>query len=176
MNEQLEQCPNCKGFLPAFDGPTHRYLGASAACWALFSALNIGEPPVAPTPSNALLVDAYAAQHYGEPSPQAIQSVAVHLITLYGVLEKGHSIDSAFWLRTRPLRSGKTSKHERHHWLIPPDFTGALTVADIAQAPTPEARAKVMDQYVESVWSIWAKVHRAQLDEWYQRGILADEI
>ena len=104
MNDSFESCPNCRALLEPFDGPTHRYLGASAACWALYSALNVGEPPVTSTPYNALMVDAYAAQHYGEPSPQAIQSVAVHLLALYGVLEQGQSVEQAIWLRTRPLR------------------------------------------------------------------------
>lgn len=172
----LEPCPNCKALLPPNDGPTHRYLGASAACWALFSALNVGEPPVAPTSLGPLLVDAYAAQHYGVPSPQAIQSVAVHLITLYGVLEQGQSVDNAIWLRTRPLRTGKTSKHDRFHWLTPPDFTVCLTVADIVNAPTPESRAIIMQQYVESVWSTWAALHHETVATWYERGILANEL
>ena len=176
MNNLFDRCPNCKAPLPPFDGPTHRYLGASAACWAIYSALNVGEPPIPPTPFGVLLVDAYAVQHYGVPSPQAIQSVAVHLITLYGVLEAGQPVERAIWLRTRPLRDGKTPKHSRHHWLTPPDFQGALTVADIVQEATPDTRATVMQQYIEAVWAIWAKVHRQTIVEWYQKGVLADEV
>ncbi|HLF87607.1 MAG TPA: DUF5946 family protein [Anaerolineales bacterium] len=82
-------CPGCRALLPDIDGPTHRYIGASPACWGIYTALTGGgEPPMAPAPSNTLIVDAYAAQHPGTPSPQSIQSVAVHLIALYGVLEK----------------------------------------------------------------------------------------
>lgn len=36
-----------------------------------------------------LTVDAYAAQHPGQPSPQSIQSVAVHLVSLWHILEEG---------------------------------------------------------------------------------------
>ena len=172
----FEPCPNCGALLPVMDSPTHRYIGASPACWAIYSALNAGEPPIAPTPYNALLVDAYAAQHYGVPSPQAIQSVAVHLITMYGILEQGQSIERAIWLRTRPLRDGKTAKQSRFHWLTPPIFAGSLTVADIVQAPTPAARAVVVTQYVESVWSIWALEQRATVAEWYARFVLADHL
>ncbi|MEZ4679157.1 MAG: DUF5946 family protein [Caldilineaceae bacterium] len=172
----MEPCPNCKALFPPIDGPTHRYIGASAACWAMYSALNAGEPPVASTSYSALMVDAYAAQHYGVPSPQAIQSVAVHLITLYGVLEQGHAFDNVIWLRTRPLRPGKTTKHSRYSWLTPPDFTGSLTVADIVRAPTAVARATVLQQYVEAIWSIWASLHRETISAWYARGVLADEI
>lgn len=169
-------CPNCGVLLPEHDGPTHRYIGASPACWALYSALNVGEPPVAPGRYNALLVDAYAAQHYGVPSPQAIQSVAVHLLTLYGILEQGQAVDRAIWLRTRPLRDGKMPKHTRFHWLTPPDFTGSLTVADIVQASTPAARTDVVQRYVESVWSIWAAQQRATVAQWYERFVLAEQV
>lgn len=172
----MEPCPNCTALLPPHDGPTHRYIGASAACWALYSALNVGEPPVAPTPYASLMVDAYAAQHYGVPSPQAIQSVAVHLLTLYGVLEEGLAVEQALWLRTRPLRDGKTAKHSRFHWLTPPDFTGSLTVADIVQATTPAERAVVTQRYVESVWSIWAAQAQATVAQWYERYVLADSV
>jgi hypothetical protein len=172
----LEPCPNCHALLPPQNGPTHRYIGASPACWALYSGLNVGEPPVAPGRYNALLVDAYAAQHYGVPSPQAIQSVAVHLITLYGILEQGQPIAQAIWLRTRPLRDGKTPKHTRFHWLTPPDFTGTLTVVDIVHAPTAEQRALVVQSYVESVWSIWARAARATVAQWYERFVLADSV
>ena len=172
----MEPCPNCRALLPSHDGPTHRYIGASAACWALYSALNVGDPPVAPTPYGALLVDAYAAQHYGIPSPQAIQSVAVHLLALYGVLEAGQPVEQAIWLRTRPLRDGKTAKHSRFHWLTPPDFTGSLTVADIVRAATPAERAGRMQRYVKSVWEIWAAQQRATVAQWYERYVLADNL
>ncbi len=172
----LEPCPNCGALLPPNDGPTHRYLGASPACWALYSALNAGEPPVAPGRYNALLVDAYAAQHYGVPSPQSIQSVAVHLITLYGILEQGQPVGQAIWLRTRPPRAGKTPKHSRFVWLTPPNFTGSLTVADIVRASTPAQRAVVVQDYVASVWSIWAKAARAMVEPWYVRYVLADSV
>lgn len=172
----LEPCPNCRALLPPHDGPTHRYIGASAPCWAIYSALNVGEPAVAPTHSAPLMVDAYAAQHYGEPSPQAIQSVAVHLIALYGVLEAGHSVEQVLWLRTRPLRDGKRPKHSRFHWLTPPDFSGKLTVAAIVQASTPTQRAEVMDQYVHQVWSVWGAIHAQTVQAWYTQYVLADQI
>ena len=79
----LERCPDCGAVLPVLDGPTHRYLGASPACWATFSALNnAGDPPLAPGHLIPLITDAYAVQHPGVPSPQAIQSVAVHLLAM----------------------------------------------------------------------------------------------
>lgn len=90
-------------FLP-HDGPTHAYIGAHPGCWALYSAvIATGAPgdllrssrvdarPVTTLPSRdlaRLLVDGYAAQHHGVPSPQAIQSVAVDLLALYGIMAR----------------------------------------------------------------------------------------
>jgi hypothetical protein len=80
-----DRVPWLRGAGAPSDGPTHRYISASPACWAICTTFGAGEPPVAPSPLRELLVDAYAP-HPGVPSDQAIQSVAVHLITLYGVL------------------------------------------------------------------------------------------
>ena len=38
--------------------------------------------------AHQLTVDAYAIQHPGKPSAQSIQSVCVHLISLYASLER----------------------------------------------------------------------------------------
>lgn len=176
MSQKLAACPGCAALLPPMDGPTHRYIGASPACWALYSALNAGEPPLALGPYNGLLVDAYAAQHPGVPSPQAIQSVAVHLLTLYGILVKGMALERALWLRVRPLRAGKSPKHSRFVWLTPPSFVGSLTVADIVQAPTPDERTVVAQRYVEGVWSRWAQEYQTPVAQWYERFVLADSL
>ena len=107
---------------PPFDGPVHRYIGASPGCWALYSPLVVGEQPdplllghsrvtatstVVPSRRElgAFVVDAYAVQHHGDASPQAVQSVAVHLLTLHGILARGLDPSRAIWLRLRPLRT-----------------------------------------------------------------------
>lgn len=172
----LEPCPDCRAMLPKLDGPTHRYIGASAACWAMYSALGVGDPPVQSAPMNALLVDAYATQHHGVPSNQAIQSMAVHLLTLHGVLVRGRSPLEVFWLRTRGLRDGVAHKHERFRWLEPPSFEACLTVADVVQEPTPEARAVMLAAYVEQVWTLWFKAHGNVIADWYERYIVPDKI
>lgn len=171
MAAALERCPDCGAPLPAVDGPTHRYIGASAACWALFSALNnAGEPPLAPAPHLALLPDAYAAQHPGVPSPQAIQSVAVHLITLHGVFVRGVTMSQAVWLRQAALVG--RDKHARFTWLTPPDLTRGLTVADIVAGATPESRTDLARQYITDVWQAWA-AHHATVATWYAHYVHA---
>jgi len=172
---EYESCPGCDATLPKVNGPTHRYIGASPACWAIYTALaNAGEPPVAPTAAMALMVDAYAAQHPGTPSPQAIQSVAVHLLVLYGVFVRGGDPGTALWIRRRALRVQNGRKHGRFQWLTPPAFAGSLTVADIAQAPTPPARAGLAGRYVEGVWVRWSASHAATVATWYDEFVVPD--
>jgi len=71
------------------------------------------------------------------------------LLTLHGVLIRKITPDHALWIRQRALREKKSSKRGRFHWLTPPSFEGGLTVSDIAQAPTPVARADKAREYVE---------------------------
>jgi hypothetical protein len=71
-----------------------------------------------------MLIDAYAVQHPGQPSPQAIQSVVVHLLTLYGVFVAGVAIDKTAWIRQRALRKRREDKRDRMGWLSPPSFAG----------------------------------------------------
>jgi len=173
----LEPCPGCHARLPKRDGATHRYIGASSACWEIFAALsNGGEPPLAPAPLNDLLRDAYAVQHPGTPSDQAIQSVAVHLLTLYGVLERGVAPENALWIRLRAVRDGGIPKHKRFVWLTPPAFTESITVVDIVQAPQPRTRTELVEQYVKSVWARWAQLHEKTIAAWYDRFIVAEKI
>jgi hypothetical protein len=171
----LELCPGCAARLPHSAGPTHRYIGASAACWALFAALlSAGEPPLAPGPLNGLLGDAYAAQHPGTPSDQATQSVAVHLLTLYGVLVRGVQPTHALWIRQRALRTEAHARRSLFQWLTPPSFVGHLTVADVVQAPTPAARTAQLTHYVQAVWSVWAQTHVEIIVDWYDRFVVPD--
>ena len=177
---QYEQCPDCRAILPkqAHEGASHRYIGASPSCWTLFSnLLNAGEPPLAPGRLNSLLLDAYAAQHHGRPSPQATQSVAVHALVLYGVLHQGAAPKQALWIRRRALHKvTNMPKHGRFHWLMPPDFTDCLTVADVVQASTPAARTEKVQAYVTQVWSFWAEQHLSTFAQWYELYVVSDEV
>lgn len=171
-----ETCPDCGVVLPQVaDGETtHRYVGASPSCWQLFSyLLNAGEPPVAPGRLNPLLLDAYCVQHHGTPSPQAINSVAVHALVLHGVLVAGIAPNEALWIRRRALReSASKGKHERFHWLTPPEVGQMLTIADIVEAETSSARSEQLQAYVQSVWQAWSALHGDTLARWYAQYVL----
>lgn len=74
----------------AQEGPTHRYLTASPACWRSFSQLLATiYSAVDRLAFRQLVVDAYAAQHPGEGRREPVQSVGIHLMTLSLFLEHG---------------------------------------------------------------------------------------
>lgn len=176
---RFEVCLDCGVRLPVSEGPTHRYPGAGAACWTLYSALQGGgEPPIAAGPLFPLLVDAYAAQHHGVPSNQATQSVAVHLLALYGILEMGVDVAKVISVRTHSLRAGVSARHARFVWLEPPPLAalGALTVADIAQGRSPQARYDVTARYIHAVWDAWKARHAAQVAAWYEQYVVPDRL
>ncbi len=173
----LETCPGCQAVLPRIEnGATHRYMTSSSACWAIFNSLNDPERPLAPKAFNNLIVDAYAVQHPGTPSDQTINSVAIHAMVLYGILERGFKPDQALWLRQRPGRIKSSEKHSRFHWLTPPSFDSSLTVADVAAGKTPLERSELVERWVREVWSRWSELHRDQIGIWFERFMIAERI
>ncbi len=174
----LEQCPGCGVHLPQGTEVAHRYIGATSGCWDIYSnLLNAGEPPLAPHPMNCLIVDAYAAQHPGTPSPQSIQSVAVHLLALYGVLVKNVSPENVLWIRRRALRlQGAQSKHARFEWLTPPDELGRMTIVDVIEGSTPTERTELAGRYVETVWDAWQRLYLEKIGQWYEDFVIPDRL
>jgi hypothetical protein len=159
----LEPCVGCGGLFKPEEGAVHRYMDSSAACWAAFNSLSLE-----PTAFSALLVDVYAVQHPGVPSNQTINSAAIHLMVLYGVLERGYNPSQALWLRMRPGRASTTPKHERFHWLTPPSFAASLTIADVI------ADNNVLEAWGRSVWAAWAALHEKQIATWFERYVISE--
>jgi hypothetical protein len=133
------RCIGCGVELPAVEGPVHRYLESSPACWAAYGVLLAREytDPAYRT-LHKLSVDSYAVQHAGHPSPQTIQSAVVHLVRLCLVLEDGVPFDAATaTMQVVAARKGA------YHWLEPPADRGQFTLADVGTAATPAEHAQI---------------------------------
>ena len=129
-----EICGGCGAALPAVEGPVHRYMTSSPACWAAYGAVlarEYGDRRYARL--HRMSVDAYAVQHPGTESPQAIQSVAVHLSRLCLVLEEGFSMEQA-----NDAMLAIQTVEGKFRWLEPPANRGEITVAEVLAATTPE--------------------------------------
>ena len=161
----IGRCPGCRLELPAVDGPTHPYIGSSASCWKLYGevlAREFENPSLFAV--HQVTVDAYAVQHPGLPERRAIQSVAVHLMTL------------ALWLeRDADPRAG-SSLHKRmvsrpeYVWLEPPQPNGTLTIADVHRAVTPEQHRDAVWMWARDVWQAW-EAHHSTVYAWIERAL-----
>jgi hypothetical protein len=159
-----EVCPGCKASLEPVDGPTHRYIGASPACWQIYTTLEAGGYAIVGRDKyGSLLVDAYAAQHPGDDSPQSRQSVAVHLVTLWAILRAGADVDKAIDIRVRAVSVGKRTGG--FQWLRPAPESYPLTVASLASTEPIDAAS--IDLLVGGVLGSWSIEHEQTIKGWY---------
>jgi hypothetical protein len=156
----LVHCIGCGALVPHSDGPTHRYVGASPGCWAIFGQVQARGYEDARFGLGQLGVDTYMAQHPGTPSPQSIQSVTVHLISLCLQLEHDYSSDQA-----RDALNRATRHKAEFVWLDPPPSLGAVTILDVRAADDPAAFKDVVRGWAQSVWQAWEHYH-AGLRDW----------
>ena len=183
----LTPCHGCGAIFPPFKGPTHRYVGASAGCWALFNWSVTMEGPddfgliarsripenLVPVPAHSdelpldsLLGDAYGVQHHGDDSAQAIQSVAVHLLNLHGIIS-GKTTHPR-WPIGRAIRTRGVFRK-----LDPPALGSALTIRHLfpgGGVVTPVTHS----QYVVSVYEAWMELHHSTVEQWYERYVVPD--
>lgn len=148
-------CVGCGALVPDIDGPTHRYVGASPGCWAIFTELGARETVgLGIAGLERLSVHAYMVQHPGVPGPQSSQSVWAHLFVLCLVIERDWSIARAVLTMQRLLE-----RSHGFHWLDPPASLGDLTVVDVASVETAEPYRAAVRRWAASAWAAWAPHH-----------------
>lgn len=156
---KLSACPGCGLVLPIHAGPTHAYMGVSPACWKLYgqaSTLSWGQRDGLPL--LRLVTDTYGAQHPGTRQVRAVQSVAVHLMGLCKVLERGtYAEPQLMHVRERERKPTRTMLDL--HWLHPPSPNGTLTVRGPLDAAAGEEHAASVEAWARDVWAAWAPHH-----------------
>lgn len=154
-------CPGCGVVLDEFDGPTHPYIGASAACWAVYGDVlgreygEFGYPEI-----HRLTVDAYAVQHPGVESRRSSQSVAIHLIALHLWFDEGMSSTEIQDAIRATIAHGKA-----YEWFTPPSYENALTIVNVCGAADLADHVKRVEAWGRSVWDAWA-AHHEKVREW----------
>jgi len=164
----LVACVGCGGLFPDVEGSTHRYMESSPGCWLMYGevlAREYSDPAYGEV--NRLSVDAYAVQHPGQPSPQSIQSVALHLIRLCLLLERGLEIERANEAMIKAVEA-----RSKFIWLTPPTKRGILTVADVHRAGNAQEHLRLVREWAESAWTAWSP-HYAQIRAWLPSGFVA---
>ena len=110
--------------------------------------------------NHRLTVDAYALQHPGQTSPQSIQSVAVHLSSLFLVFENGSEFAEATNLIKR-----MTKHKEAFFWLEPPIDLGSVSVRDVWASEGADAHLEAVKKWAASTWAAWRQ-HHTQVQLW----------
>jgi hypothetical protein len=152
--------------LPHHGGPVHPYIGASAACWALYGELltyeyaDLGYPTC-----HRLTVDAYAVQHPGRREQRTITSLGTHLSGLYLVLERGLDGPAATAMKNRVV-----SAEPGFTWLTPPGSGSALTVQDVLEMRRQMRHCDAIEAWARSVWGSWA-LHHSTVRDWVEGAL-----
>jgi hypothetical protein len=134
---------------------------SSPACWAAYGevlAREYSDPAYFSV--HRLGVDSYAVQHPGHENPQAIQSVAVHLIRLSLQLERQLTPEQA-----NSAMVQATLNKARYAWLEPPTSLGEVTVAEVWKAENLDAHIEAVRRWARSAWEAWAP-HHATIKAW----------
>ena len=150
------QCYGCGALVTAKEGQPHEYIGATQGCWDLYCRIlekEYGEYNY-PQFTHRLTVDTYAIQHPGLRTRKAIQSVNVHLVSLYLIFERGFNGQEATKKMGEIL-----SKEPKFEWLEPPMPNGKNTVIDVLTSTNLEEHEKKVKEWAEDVWKCWYSKH-----------------
>ncbi len=155
----MTACPQCGVDLPKFDGPTHRYFGASSACWAAYGIIlerEYSNPKF--FKNHRMTVDAYALQHPGDSSLQAVQSVNLHLISSTLLFEYKTSANMALDAM-RKLSAASKKNAKLFSWLAPPSTLGQITVKDVLPKTQVDEHLKQIEKWAKCTWQAWVDHH-----------------
>jgi hypothetical protein len=160
-------CPGCGLVLAVRNGPTHAYVGASPECWQLYgrvATLSWGRR--GGLPLGRLAVDTYCVQHPGTPQVRALQSVAVHLMGLCMILDRGAEPQ-----QVTPVARDRTPVRRTLdlHWLEPPRPNGTLTVRGPLDAVGADQHAASVEAWARDVWTAW-EPHHDTVRGWLDRA------
>jgi Family of unknown function (DUF5946) len=153
----VSACPGCGLVLAVHNGPTHAYVGASPACWRLYGQVStLSWGPRDGLPLRRLVVDTYHVQHPGTRQVRALQSVAVHLMGLCMILDRGTES-----LQLMPVARDRAPVRRTLdlHWLDPPRPNGTLTVRGPLDAAGGDQHAASVEAWARDVWTAWAPHH-----------------
>ena len=170
MNEYIS-CFACGAKCLNIPGESHKYMLAAPGCWAMFCEIMAKEfSDVTYWKAHQFTVDAYAAQHVGKKEDKrAVNSVNIHLASLYAIFEEGMPTYEAPELRKQFSQHFKGTGVLK--WLEPPNSLGEMTVYDPWNNEKSTAHFDITKNWAKSVWDAWSHQHEkiAELFEQVKR-------
>lgn len=137
---------------------------SSPACWRIYGehlAFEYSDPELLPI--HRLSVDTYAAQHPGDESRQAIQSVGLHLARLMVQLESPHRPEES---NDVMLRLG-VRKDSLIRLTPPNEFK--MTMAQVRSDSGSANHAESVQAWARHTWDDWSE-HHAYIRDWVSGG------
>ena len=157
--QTVETC-TCGVTLPALrsgNDSVHRSLLSTPSCWEAYGRLLAREyEDPAGWQTHRFAVDAYTAQHPGVDTPQARNSVGIHLSRLCLLFERRWPLE-----RANRAMLAVTAKKFAYPWLSPPARLAGVNVADVLAATDAQAHMAAVLRWAEAVWSHWCEHHAA---------------
>ena len=163
--EEYISCFSCGAKALNIDGSCHEYMLASPGCYEMFNEVLEREySDFRYSKAHHFTVDTYAVQHPGELSNQkAINSVGIHLVSLFFLLEKGYEPEKGAEIKMEFAKFNKLNRVitplER-----PKTFEG-LTIFDIWDNEKPESHYELCESWAKSSWQAWEKNHQ-MIEKW----------
>ena len=151
----LTQCFSCGAETENINGATHKYLLSTSGCWAKYGELLAREySDFSYMAVHNLTVDAYAAQHPGQPRSQTISSINVHLSSLYAYFHLNYAVSELSHIKSRIIRY-----KDEFTWLEPPSYLGQLTVMDVLDAENAGQHCDLVKDWAADVFDQWEDFH-----------------
>lgn len=152
-------CFACGASALNIEGECHKYMLSSPGCWAMFCEIMAKEfSDEKYWKAHQFTVDAYALQHVGKKEDKrALNSVNIHLASLYAIFEEHMSLDEA--PKVRQQFSQHYKGKDLLEWLEPPDSFGELTVFEPWNNENADLHFEITERWAKSVWEAWSHQH-----------------
>lgn len=158
--KSLQTCTGCGGIFPISDGPTHKYMISSPACWEAFGRVLAAEySDTSLWQTHRMSVDTYAVQHPGDGTKRATQSVGLHLARLLVQLEAPRP----------PIETNEIMLNLGQFKSSIPEFNARsddrVTIADVVLHAGSSTHAEAVQNWAQSTWQDWQTQHEI-IREW----------
>lgn len=163
--EDTINCFSCGAKSLNIQGETHKYMLSSPGCYAMFcEVLEKEYSDWRYAKAHHLTVDSYACQHPGSlGNSKAINSVGIHLVSLFMLLEREMDL-----VQAAQLKMGFSQYNKQHQIVValtPPEDLGSITIYDIWCENRAEPHFEKVRSWAQSVWFSWER-HQKTIGQW----------
>lgn len=166
MEEEYINCFSCGAKSLNLEGSVHPYMLSDPGCYEMFNEVLEKEySDFNYAKAHHYTVDAYASQHPGEPTnPKAVNSVGVHLVSLYFLFERNMDITLA-----ADIKMDFSQFHKKHKIISPlkkPSSLGDISIFNIWDNENPDRHFELCKEWARCTWNVWKAEHLSMVEQW----------